>query len=122
MEPAGHGLLQKGEACGIVVTERQREQAATDDPARGRRQRPAPDFRVELLLELAGLGFVEFQGLPRRLILAPGHRRSLPSTAEGAMEWGNTCIPIVHPFNPSPGSNLQVSTTCNITLPFQTAP
>src|SRR3546814_5695434 len=37
MDPAVHGLLQKAEACGIVVKERQREQAATDDPARGRR-------------------------------------------------------------------------------------
>src|SRR3546814_8043061 len=79
MDPAVHGLLQKAEACGIVVKERQREQAATDDPARGRRQRPEPDFRVELLLELAGLGFVEFQGRPRRLILG---QRSEEHTSE----------------------------------------
>src|SRR3546814_3058980 len=101
MDPAVHGLLQKAEACGIVVKERQREQAATDDPARGRRQRPEPDFRVELLLELAGLGFVEFQGRPRRLILGQGHRRSIPSNAEGATEWSDTCLPIVTPLNRS---------------------
>src|SRR3546814_12703549 len=89
MDPAVLGLLQKAEACGIVVKERQREQAATDDPARGRRQRPEPDFRVELLLELAGLGFVEFQGRPRRLILGQGHRRSIPSNAEGATAWSD---------------------------------
>src|SRR3546814_15395207 len=98
MDPAVHGLLQKAEACGIVVKERQREQAATDDPARGRRQRPEPDFRVELLLELAGLGFVEFQGRPRRLILGQGHRRSIPSKAEGATEWSDTCLSTVPPY------------------------
>src|SRR3546814_5879152 len=77
MEAAVNGLLQEAEAGGVIVEERQHEEAAADDPVDGRRQRPEADFRVELLLELARLRLVELQAGPSRLILGQGHRRSM---------------------------------------------
>src|SRR3546814_890052 len=77
MDAAVNGLLQEAEAGGVVVEERQHEEAAADDPADGWPQRPEADFQVELLLELARLRLVELQARPWRLILGQGHRRSM---------------------------------------------
>ena len=61
MDAAVDHLGQEPEAGRVVVEQRQRDQRAAHDPARGGAERAEAHLGIELLLELPRLGFVEFR-------------------------------------------------------------